>query len=177
MQSVSPTEPTAFPEFPAFSEEKYHEITAGVLRDMIRRVAFAVSSAEHSKFGATVGVLWEIDGENISLVATDGRRLALKVELDLLYRVAKADSLGRRKEGAPPPDADAQEWFIERAKALAVSREGPKPLLLGRHLLEMGLTPGPRIGEIADQVYQRQLDGDVRTLDEAIAAARKILGK
>jgi tRNA nucleotidyltransferase (CCA-adding enzyme) len=105
------------------------------------------------------------------------RRLALKVELDLLYRVAKADSLGRRKEGAPPPDADAQEWFIERAKALAVSREGPRPLLLGRHLLEMGLTPGPRIGEITDQVYQRQLDGDVRTLDEAIAAARKILGK
>jgi len=105
------------------------------------------------------------------------RRLALKCELDLLYRVAKADSLGRKKEGAPPPDADAQEWFIERAKTLSVTREGPKPLLLGRHLLEMGLTPGPRIGEITDQVYQRQLDGEVRTLDEALAAARKILGK
>jgi len=105
------------------------------------------------------------------------RRLALKCELDLLYRVAKADSLGRKKEGAPPPDADAQEWFLERAKTLSVTREGPKPLLMGRHLLEMGLPPGPRIGEITDQVYQRQLDGEVRTLDEALAAARTILGK
>ena len=105
------------------------------------------------------------------------RRLALKVELDLLYRVAKADSLGRKKEGAPPPDADAQEWFLERAKTLSVTREGPKPFLMGRHLLEMGLTPGPRIGEITDRVYQLQLDGDVKTLDDALAAARKILGK
>lgn len=74
---MSGEDPAAFPEFPAFNEEKYHELTAGVLRDMIRRVSFAVSSAEHSKYGATVGVLWELDGENISLVATDGRRLAL----------------------------------------------------------------------------------------------------
>jgi tRNA nucleotidyltransferase (CCA-adding enzyme) len=105
------------------------------------------------------------------------RRLALKCELDLLYRVAKADSLGRVKEGAPAPSAESQEWFLERAKALAVTREGPKPLLMGRHLLEMGLTPGPRIGEITEQVYQRQLDGDVKTLDDALAAARKLLGK
>lgn len=105
------------------------------------------------------------------------RRLALKCELDLLYRVAKADSLGRKKEGAPAPDASAQEWFLERAKSLAVTREGPKPLLMGRHLLEMGLSPGPRIGEITERVYQLQLDGDVATLDDALAAARKILGK
>jgi len=70
-------DPSAFPDFPAFSEEKYHEVTAGVLRDMIRRVNFAVSSAEHSKFGATVGVMWELEDEKVSLVATDGRRLAL----------------------------------------------------------------------------------------------------
>jgi tRNA nucleotidyltransferase (CCA-adding enzyme) len=105
------------------------------------------------------------------------RRLALKCELDLLYRVAKADSLGRVKEGAPLPSAESQEWFLERAKTLSVTREAPKPLLMGRHLLEMGLTPGPRIGEITDRVYQLQLDGDVKTLDDALAAARKILVK
>ncbi len=103
------------------------------------------------------------------------RRLALKCELDLLYRVAKADSLGRKAAGVPPPDSDAQEWFLERAQALGVKREGPKPLLLGRHLLEMGLQPGPRIGEITERVYQLQLDGAVKTLDDAMAEARKIL--
>jgi tRNA nucleotidyltransferase (CCA-adding enzyme) len=104
------------------------------------------------------------------------RRLALKCELDLLYRVAKADSLGRQAPGVPPPDADAQEWFLGQAQALGVKREGPKPLLMGRHLLELGLQPGPRIGEITERVYQLQLDGEVKTLDDALAAARKILG-
>ncbi len=104
------------------------------------------------------------------------RRLALKCELDLLYRVAKADSLGRRAAGAKEPDSDAQEWFLERAKSLSVTREGPKPLLLGRHLLEMGLKPGPRIGEITGKVYELQLDGVVRTLEDAQAEARRLLG-
>lgn len=104
------------------------------------------------------------------------RRLALKCEIDLLYRVAKADSLGRRAPGAKEPDADAQEWFLERAKSLSVSKEGPKPLLLGRHLLEMGLTPGLQIGDITKKVYELQLDGLVRTLEDAKAEARRLLG-
>jgi DNA polymerase III subunit beta len=70
-------DPSAFPDIPAFAEEKYHELTAGVLRDMIRRVIFAAASAEHSRFGATTGILWELEGEKATLVATDGRRLAL----------------------------------------------------------------------------------------------------
>jgi hypothetical protein len=32
------------------------------------------------------------------------------------------------------------------------------------------------VGEILKQVYERQLDGEVRTTDEAIASARDILG-
>jgi len=104
------------------------------------------------------------------------RRLALRCELDLLYRVAKADSLGRRAPGAREPRADAQEWFRERAQSLGVSKEGPKPILLGRHVLDLGIAPGPRVGEITDAVYQQQLDGSVKTLEEAIAAARRVLG-
>jgi tRNA nucleotidyltransferase (CCA-adding enzyme) len=106
------------------------------------------------------------------------RRLARKCELDLLYRVARADSLGRNAEWVPREkwyDAEAQEWFIERAKDLAVEQHAPAPLLMGRHLLEMGLKPGPGIGEITKAVYEMQLDGRVRTLEEARAAAYKIL--
>jgi DNA polymerase-3 subunit beta len=72
-------DPAAFPDIPTFAEEKYTEMTAGTLRDMIRRVSFAVASAEHSRFGATIGVLWELEAEKATLVATDGRRLALSI--------------------------------------------------------------------------------------------------
>ncbi len=105
------------------------------------------------------------------------RRLARKCELELLYLVARADSLGRNAEWVPREkwyDALAQEWFIARARELQVAEEPPAPLLLGRHLLEMGLEPGPRIGEITRQVYEMQLDGRVQTLDEAKEVAEKL---
>lgn len=70
-------DPAAFPDIPAFAEEKYHELTAGVLREMIRRTIFAAAAAEHTRFGATTGILWELEDEKATLVATDGRRLAL----------------------------------------------------------------------------------------------------
>ena len=105
------------------------------------------------------------------------RRLARKVDLDLLYRVAKADSLGRNAEWVPREkwfDAEAQEWFIERVRELELQDGAPAPILLGRHLLEMGMQPGPRVGEITKAVYEMQLDGRVTSLDEAKEAAKKI---
>jgi hypothetical protein len=33
------------------------------------------------------------------------------------------------------------------------------------------------MGEVLKRVYERQLDGDITTVDRAIAAAREILGE
>jgi tRNA nucleotidyltransferase (CCA-adding enzyme) len=106
------------------------------------------------------------------------RRLARRCELELLYRVAKADSLGRNADWIPRErwfTAEAQEWFIARARELEVEERAPAPILMGRHLLEMGLQPGPHVGEITRAVYEMQLDGRVRTLDEAKAAAQRLI--
>jgi tRNA nucleotidyltransferase (CCA-adding enzyme) len=106
------------------------------------------------------------------------RRLARKCELALLYRVAKADSLGRNADWVPREkwyDAAAQEWFIQRAQELEVDQQPPAPILLGRHLLELGMAPGPRVGEITKAVYEMQLDNRVRTLTEAKEVAQRII--
>ena len=108
------------------------------------------------------------------------RRLARKCELDLLYRVARADSLGRNAEWIPREkwyDAEAQEWFIKRARELEIQERPPAPILLGRHVLEMGLQPGPRVGEITRAVYEMQLDGQVGTLEDAKEVARKMISR
>jgi tRNA nucleotidyltransferase (CCA-adding enzyme) len=104
--------------------------------------------------------------------AGDGafRRLAQKVDLDLLARVAKADCEGR----GGGFDCSAMDWFVERARALGVEHEPPKPLVLGRHLLQLGMRPGPSIGEVLKEVYERQLDGTVATFDDAFALAGRI---
>jgi tRNA nucleotidyltransferase (CCA-adding enzyme) len=99
------------------------------------------------------------------------RRLAEKVDLELLARLARADCLGR----AGAFDCSAMDWFLERAQALGVEHQPPAPLLLGRHVLELGLQPGPQVGEILRQVYEKQLDGEVTTVEEAIEAAARRL--
>ncbi|HYY94666.1 MAG TPA: HD domain-containing protein [Pyrinomonadaceae bacterium] len=106
------------------------------------------------------------------------RRLARRCELELLYRVAKADTLGRNAPWVPRErwfKADAQEWFIARARELSVEKKPPAFILMGRHLLEMGLQPSPLVGELLAAVYELQLDGRVRTLEEAKEAALSLL--
>ena len=99
------------------------------------------------------------------------RRLAQKVDLELLARVAKSDCLGR----TGPFDCSAMDWFLERARQLGVEHAPPAPIVKGRHLLELGLKPGPRVGAVLRQIYEKQLDGSITTLEEGIALAKDIL--
>jgi tRNA nucleotidyltransferase (CCA-adding enzyme) len=102
---------------------------------------------------------------------TDGdfRRLAQRVDIDLLYRVAKACAAAFR----PATSTLAEDWFIEKARVLGVDHGPPAPLLQGRHLIESGYEPGPQMGRLLRAVYELQLDGRVATLEEALAAARQ----
>lgn len=129
----------------------------------VRREVLGMT-AHHLKPGA-----WHKVGDKVG----DGafRRLAQKLNMEWLARLAKADCLGR----AGRFDCSAMDWFLERARRLGVEHQPPPALLLGRHLLAMGLAPGPGVGALLRQVYERQLDGEVTTLDEAIALARRLL--
>ena len=99
------------------------------------------------------------------------RRLAQKVDPELLARFAKADCHGRTGTF----DCRAMDWFLERARALGVEHQPPAPLLLGRHVLELGMKPGPTVGVLLKAVYEKQLDGEIETFDEALAAAKRLL--
>ena len=104
---------------------------------------------------------------------TDGafRRLAQKVDLELLVRFARADCHGR----AGQFDCSAMDWFIDRARSLGVEHKPPQPILSGRHLIELGVEPGPAMGQILKAIYELQLDGVVASLEQARDEARKIL--
>jgi DNA polymerase III subunit beta len=68
-------DPTQYPDTPGFTGEKYHQIGSGVLKELIGRTIFAAAVESHRY--AMTGVLWELDGTRVRLVATDGRRLAV----------------------------------------------------------------------------------------------------
>ena len=127
----------------------------------VRRQVLGIT-AQHLKPGSWFKVRDEVG---------DGafRRLAHKVDLELLARVAKSDCEGRKPGRF---DCSAMDWFLERARALGVQHRPPEPILLGRHLLALGLKPGPTVGEILKAVYEQQMDGKVMTLEQAIDAAK-----
>lgn len=108
--------------------------------------------------------------------ASDGaiRRLARQVtRIDRLVRVARADHAGR-----PPKAFDgfpAGDWLLIRAKALTVDRQVPLPLVMGRHLLELGVQPGPDMGRLLDDCFEAQLDGEFLTLEEGLVYAKRKL--
>ncbi|MDH4085874.1 MAG: HD domain-containing protein [Nitrospira sp.] len=99
------------------------------------------------------------------------RRLARQVQrIDRLVRVARADHAGR-----PPKQFDgfpAGEWLLARARQLEVDRQTPSPIIMGRHLLELGIQPGPDMGRLVDDCYEAQLDGVFATLEEGLAYAK-----
>ena len=99
------------------------------------------------------------------------RRLAQKVNLELLARVARADCMGR----GGGFDCSAMEWFRDRARTLGVEHQPPAPIVLGRHLIELGVQPGPDMGQLLKQIYERQLDGAVTSIDDGIALAKELL--
>lgn len=97
------------------------------------------------------------------------RRLALRVPLPLLVRVASADFFGRTTPEALRRDDPAGPWLLDKARALAVADAAPKPILLGRDLQALGLAPGKQFGALLKEAFEAQLEGAFADHDGAVA--------
>ncbi len=89
------------------------------------------------------------------------RRLANKVTpatLDQLIAVMQSDHLGR-----PPLISGETALRLEHLRAgarrLALEHIAPKAILLGRHLIDLGMKPGPHFKPALDAAFESQLDG------------------
>lgn len=105
---------------------------------------------------------------------TSLRRLSRRIHpatTEDLRQVMRADHLGR-----PPLVSEVQkkrlEDFKKRIGELALKDAAPKPILLGRHLIECGKKPGPEFKSVLDQAFEAQLDGTFGDLEGALEWAR-----
>lgn len=80
------------------------------------------------------------------------------IELEL-HRVDCAGSHG---------DLENYQFLVDKAAEFANEPLIPPPLVRGDDLIAMGLKQGPRIGELLEAVQTAQLDGEIKTRDEAI---------
>jgi tRNA nucleotidyltransferase (CCA-adding enzyme) len=102
------------------------------------------------------------------------RRLALRVDIAKLVRLARADHLGRTTEEALEQRFPAGDWLLEESKKLDVLLQKPVPFLTGKFLLSLGLKPGPELGKIIAESFELQLEGD---LPDAAAAEEWAKGR
>jgi len=97
------------------------------------------------------------------------RRLAKRLEpatIRELVLIITADQYGR-----PPRPQLVSERVRElqaRAEELQVQSSAPKPILMGRHLIELGLEPGRDLGTILEAAYEAQLEGKFYDLPHAL---------
>ncbi|MEE9542781.1 MAG: DNA polymerase III subunit beta [Thermodesulfobacteriota bacterium] len=103
-----------FPAFPATDENKLTEIETDNLKEMIDKTLFATSTDE-TRYNIN-GVLFESDGKNMKMVATDGHRLAL-IE-------GKGEEIGGHEKGVILP----RKGITEIRKLLEDKND---PLLIG----------------------------------------------
>ena len=103
------------------------------------------------------------------------RRLSLRVSIPELVLLARADYFGRTLSEDERINFEAGDWLLDEAERMDVLDEAPRPLLMGRHLLALGMTPGTEIGLILKQAFESQLNGDFQKEDDAIAWAKSYL--
>ena len=105
------------------------------------------------------------------------RRLARKLApatIDDLAAVMRADGNGRPPLTSPDTHARIDE-LLAKAHVLALADAAPKPLMLGRHLVQLGLKPGPKFKAVLDAAFEAQLDGAFADEAGGLAWLKKFL--
>lgn len=83
-----------------------------------------------------------------------------------LATVMTADASGRPP--LPKRTPESVKAIVAAAEGMKLIADIPKPILLGRHLLERGRVPGPALGDVLKRAYEAQLDGEFADLDGAL---------
>jgi tRNA nucleotidyltransferase (CCA-adding enzyme) len=110
-------------------------------------------------------------GEKVSTRVV--RRLANRLapsNVKMWSLLCEADHSGR----PPLPKHNPVLHWVEVANSLDLASNKPQPILMGRHLLEIGLTPGPKIGNIVKCAFEAQLDEAFNDVEGALAWCRKV---
>ena len=67
------------------------------------------------------------------------------------------------------------EWILSRRDECLLSEAKPKPMILGRHLIDLGMKPGKEIGLITKEFYNKQLKKEFSNKKDAFKKLKEYL--
>lgn len=106
------------------------------------------------------------DEPTAKMVRRLAERLGDKVSIKMLSLLVWADQSGRPPLPQVMPERMAK--IVEMAEVEHVIHGKPKPILLGRHLIQLGLKPNKKFGVILAKAMEAQLEGEFGNEEEGI---------
>lgn len=97
------------------------------------------------------------------------RRLAKRLEpatIEELIIVITADQFGRPPR--PKEISDGVRDLEARSRNLKIESSAPQSILMGRHLIELGMRPGREMGTVLEAAFDAQLEGKFFDLPQAM---------
>lgn len=162
-------EPGQFPAVPSFEAQADIEITLGSLQGGIRQCLFA--TAKESTRYALNGVLWEMKGKKLSLVATDGRRLA-RCKANLAS--APAEQITKAKVIVPAKTMSLLDKIGGNEKDIVTVKLADNQILFGcsNVVISSNLVEGnfPKYEDIIPEDYDKKL---VLSTEAVLSAVRR----
>ena len=178
--------------FPGF-DGKMAQFAISVLSKLRRNVNFALALSSlfadcPAKFALEKCVILRLSrsqNKHIKFLLTNrGKLLEEEMSLARLKKIASEPYFGDlyelqraiQKAGGGGEKALAPLVKLSRRlKALGDVELKPKPLLNGHELIGLGAAPGPRLGQLAEEMYIAQLEGTLQTVEQAQEWGRKWL--
>jgi len=97
------------------------------------------------------------------------RRLLMRKTFPLELELHRLDCLGSHG------NLDHYEFLLARAEELKKKPKIRPPLLTGRHLIKLGMKPGPAMGTLLNEIREKQLADELKNPRAAKAWAKKRL--
>jgi tRNA nucleotidyltransferase (CCA-adding enzyme) len=120
----------------------------------------------HAKYPLSKRVIEAITHKDAPIV-TDRDLRWLSTHCELLLTLQMRHHLGD----------DGASKALQRAEELHILTEKPTPLLMGRALHGLSISPGPHMGQLLKKVYALQLDGEIHTPEQALQQAKLLLSQ
>ena len=99
------------------------------------------------------------------------KRLHNRVRLDVLGWMCKRDSCGSPFVNIGDPDLDHETSQLCFDHFSDLGSDPVQPILMGRHLIDAGVKPGPHFREMLDRAFEAQMDDETLTVQDLIKIA------
>lgn len=139
--------------------------------------AAVVSTREHLKPGM---LLMQVEKRqtNAEQYVNSVRKLLKRihpVSWRILLAIAEADYRGRALPDVETGLYPAGEYMTRIIREHKLDEAPTKPLIAGSDLLPLGVEPGPAMGVIIKQIEKARDAGEIKTRDEALVLAKKLI--